>query len=217
MNRRAVLKQGFWGIMAMIVATPTISASTTRTAQSTRFADVINLDPSEVKSAYARGFQKPSNSSPIELIDTLYWVVGLGINLRSGHEVSTVVDAIYPSLHEWYAPGSPSMRLTGPWEASVGSQIVGDGTLAWSWDVEDPEEEDEYWQTFAIGCVAVWSDHRLLLLWGCSARENPIPSLLDLASTAKDHWSDEPISLVPRLDEMPIGMLLLDEGSIASS
>jgi hypothetical protein len=108
------------------------------------------------------------------------------------------------------------MSIGQPFEAGLGGQTIGDGVTAWYWDVENPNDSDDLWKRFGIGCTAVWSDRRLLMLWGCAALENPVPPLFDLASLAHDSWDTSASSLVPGLAHVPMGMILIDEGHIES-
>lgn len=113
MNRRSVLKRGLWGAIAMLIASPGLPVSPPKPVQSSHFSDVMKLNSSVIKSAYARGFQLPSTSSPIDLIETLYWIVGLGIELRAGEDAGMVVDDLHPRMLAWYAADNADRRTVG--------------------------------------------------------------------------------------------------------
>jgi hypothetical protein len=175
------------------------------------FAEYIDLEADRVVSAHARGFQLPSTSSPSASVGALYWVLGLGFVVTSSADITTVVEAAYRSVPEWYTSSSPSMSLGKPLPASVGGQKLGEGAQGWYWDVANPDDVDTIWQAFGIGCVAVWNDRRLLILWGCAVRENPVAQLLKTTTTAFSNWGDAASSLLPALADMPLGMVLVDD------
>ncbi len=148
-----------------------------------------------------------------ELEGTLYWVSTIGIVFGLNIDVAEGLTGSYRAMPEWFVQGKPSLKLHEPREASLGGQILGDGTQAWYWDVEDPEEPAA-WSTFGIGCTAVWDGSRLLLLWGCTAVGNPVEELFRIAVSAYTHWCSAAASLPPNLEQLPVGMMLVEDTAI---
>lgn len=204
---------GVAGIVAGTSYSRTSPQPLSSQAAQTSLQDFIEVETGSVVSAHTRSFQVPSGSSSFEQINSLYWVSALGLVLQSDQDIKSVLEGSYRSLPEWYVADHPSMVLGRSFEASLGGDIIGTGTNAWYWDVSDPEEEDA-WKSFSIGCIAVWSDRQLLLMWGCAAMVNPLASLFELAASTYAHWDAEALSLLPRLEAMPIGMVLVDDNAI---
>lgn len=207
MNRRRLL-------------TTTISAalatrSRPSTAQTARpaFVDLLDLDPARVDELSIRTFQMPATASLSDQVNDLYWVAALGIVTSADTDIDHARDGAVESFPAWYV-ASTTMTLGPNYEASLGGQTVGDGSAAWYRDVTNPDDPDPSWRTFAIGCTAVWSDRRLLLLWGASASRNPVIPLIDLAATVHPAWGPDAASLVPTIADLPIGMVVIDEGPL---
>lgn len=194
------------------VASPLLAAPSNVMARADprTFLDFTEIDGGSIVAAHTRGFQRPAPTPADEQEGALYWVRALGLVVEAEDDVAPAFAGSYHALPAWYVADQPSMTLRGPSESSLGGQVVGDGAQAWYWDVEDAEEDD-VWSTFGIGCTAVWADRRLLLLWGCTAVGNPVEQLIDLASSAYEHWDDTAASLVPSLEELPAGIVLVDD------
>jgi hypothetical protein len=211
MNRRSFTRMAF-------VATVTALGPTTSSAASlqdgTAFGDLLDVEVSRVRGCHVRAFQLPASSSPHDQRELFYWVVALGFVAASPNDIATIRDAAWPSVPSWYVASSNDMVLGPALEAGLGGQTIGDGVTARYWDVSNSSDPDEFWRQFALGCVATWSENRLLMLWGCAADGNPVVPLLDLAATSYPGWDTTAASLLPSLAGMPVGMVLIDDGPL---
>lgn len=212
MNRRRFITLAIATQVALRQGTQRTVAQSIRPA----FLDTLDVDLTLAEELYIRTFQMPSTSSPADQLASLYWVGAVGAVIRSEADVDQVLNTAYRSFPEWYVAGSDTMTLGDPFAASLGGQKISDGAAAWYWDVVNPDDEDDVWKSFGIGCVSIWSDRRLLLLWGCAALENPVGQLFELAATVHTSWDINAASLVPTIDHIPIGMVMVDEGILHS-
>lgn len=215
MNRRTLLTSLMVGLLApgrsrVGVAEPKGEFTRSRTQAPVWLGTRLH----RVESASTRSFQLPSTSSKTTLSESLYWIVGLGIVLRPGHDPETLLQGVFPTVPSWYASGRSSITLTAPWPTGVGENVTGDGTLAWYWDARDSEEIDPLWKTYALGCVGVWEGRRLSLIWACAQQGNPVVPLLELTSSIHDRWEREPSTFLPKLSDLPVGYLRIDDGPL---
>ena len=180
-------------------------------------ADFLDLHPGIVEGVYSRSAQMPANASLQDQIRSLYWMTGLGFVLRSSADVNRIINSSVRSVPDWYSHSNAALSLGQPFAASVGGATLGDGAAAWYWDVSNPDEKDEIWRAFGIGCVAIWLENQLLMLWGCAALQNPIGALFEHASTAFEGWDADAASLLPTIAQMPLGMVIVDEGTLIAN
>jgi hypothetical protein len=207
-NRRSFTRMAFVATVAALGHTDDIAAGVTA------FRDHLDVDVSHVRDCHVRAFQLPANASLQEQRELLYWVVALGFVASSPNDIAIIRDVAWPSLPSWYVASGNDMVLGSALEAGLGGHAIGDGAAARYWDVAKSDDPDEFWRQFALGCVAIWSKNRLLMLWGCAAEGNPVAPLLDLASVTYRGWNTTASSLLPTLATVPIGMVLIDDGPL---
>ncbi len=202
------------GVAASIAALHPVAYTIAARQTSGSFAEYLTVDLSLVQEAHVRTFQLPANSSWADQLSNLYWTVAIGCLVSAPDDIAAVRDAAWPAVPEWYIASDPGITLGQSFEAGIGGQSIGDGASGRYWDVDNPDDPEDFWRQFAIGCVAVWSDQRLLMLWGCAAEGNPVAPLLDLASATTAAWDMTATSLVPEIARLPVGMGVIDDGPL---
>lgn len=212
MNRRTFTFLG--GVVAATFAARRTSMIAVARVPQRALTEFLPLDSGFVDEAHSRSFQMPGNASFRDQIESLYWITGLGYVLRSGADIDAVISSSFRSVPDWYVDGNALLTLGHPFAASLGGEVVGDGAEAWYWDVANPDDEHDIWRSFGIGCVAIWKENRLLMLWGCAARQNPVGALLKHAAAAFEGWDTDAMSLLPSIAQVPLGMVIIDEGPI---
>lgn len=166
-----------------------------------------SADLDGVEDAVYRSFEASEAGFTEILTGRLVFAVGVGVEMDTPDNASQAVDVLAESLIQFYADnveGTPGETV----EASVGR--LGDERigLATTFSLDD----DEFIEQFTLGTIVVRQDQYLQILVGASTM-GPLSELAAIAEDVAARWpSDDIWDIVPELADMPVGMVLDEEG-----
>ncbi len=172
---------------------------------SRRISQPVGLDG--IDQAVYRSFEASESGFMDVLTGSLVFAVGIGMEADTVDSASRAVDFLPEALTAVY--GENVEGTSGETvEASVGR--LGDERigLATTFSLDD----DEFIEEFTLGTIVVRKDRYLQILVGASTF-GPLGQLAAIAGDIKSRWSSTEIwTIVPELADMPVGMVLDEEG-----